>query len=100
MVATSWDRFTMERYCDLLVQWRKAANVLNRKGLTLTSIDSQGHSQVKVRPEVSLVAKWAGLLLKIEQEFGLTPAARSRIVVGEPEKKENTKARFFGQAAG
>lgn len=96
-VAKQWDRFTLERYCDLLVQYRRAANIVASKGLTHTTTGSQGQEKLEERPEFGQMCKMATLLLKIEQEFGLTPAARARIVVDAPEQKPDNKNRFFAR---
>lgn len=100
-VVTEWDRYGMERYCDLLVQYRGVADTLNRVGMTFEEEGSQGQTQLKARPEVAIQKTLVSALLKLEQEFGLTPSARARIVVDVPEREENDKARFFkGKVAG
>lgn len=39
-------------------------------------------------------------LLQLEREFGLTPAARTRLVVDLPEPADDDKAKFFGKRYG
>ncbi|NLA69222.1 MAG: P27 family phage terminase small subunit, partial [Gammaproteobacteria bacterium] len=47
-------------------------------------------------PEVGIINRLGVQLLRLEQEFGLTPAARTRIqVTVEPPKQTEGKARFF-----
>ena len=64
---------------------------------TITYRDRNENERTKMRPEVAEAHELSRALLRIEQEFGMTPSARSRIQV--PEKKETTskKARFFGK---
>ena len=94
-MVTELDRFAIERYCDLLVQYRLVADSLAREGMTDTVIDTKGREQLRARPEVGIQKTLVSALLKLEHEFGLTPAARTRIVVDVPEKTETDKARFF-----
>jgi P27 family predicted phage terminase small subunit len=97
-VLTEWDRYALERYCDLLVQYRSAADALAVDGLTHEVIDSQSRIQTKLRPEFEAQGKLAVLLAKLEACFGMTPADRARISIGGEPKEENPKERFFKTA--
>lgn len=76
-LATVIDGNALARYCDALVRWKQAAAALDEMGQTYCT--EQGMELP--RPEVGIYQKLAVLLGKIEAEFGLTPASRSRIQV-------------------
>ena len=90
------DGFPLARYCELFVRWWKAAAFLVENGETyvLREPDKDGPKgkvQGKVRcimqfPQVSIVNNLSNELRRLEAEFGLTPAARTRIQV-EPKEK-------------
>ena len=73
----------MGRYCDALVRWRKAAN---------------GQPKCfQQYPQVSLHHKLGLMLLRLEQEFGLTPSARARFTAPMANSEINDVEReFFG----
>jgi hypothetical protein len=39
--------------------------------------------------------KLAGVLAKLEAEFGLTPSARARLTIAPPKETKSGKSRFF-----
>jgi phage terminase small subunit len=47
-------------------------------------------------PQSSTYNKLGSMLLRIEQEFGLTPSSRSRVQVTPSGKAKDKKSRFFG----
>ncbi len=79
-VLSKADRTAMMRYCQTFSRWKRAEMFLQRYGHTYPLKDQAG----KVRcfmafPEVNIAATLAQQLGRLEQEFGLTPAARSRL---------------------
>ena len=94
------DAVVLERYCRMLVRWRAADDFLKKHGEVYPLKDNQGDVRCfQPFPQVAIVSQLAAALLKIEQEFGLTPSARSRIGTVPKETRKNdpekTKARFF-----
>ena len=75
-VATKADRNSMTRYCVLWDRWRKVEDAIVVKGQTF-----EGKEGPKIRPEVKIAAQLAEQLARMEREFGLTPSARTRIMV-------------------
>jgi len=76
------DRNALTRYCVLWVRWRRAVAFLDEHGEVYPLLDE--HGQVKYMqqwPQVAIANKLAIELRRIEQEFGLTPSARTRINV-------------------
>ena len=79
-VLSKADRAAMMRYCQTFSRWKRAEMFLQKYGHTYPLKDQAG----KVRcfmafPEVNIAATLAQQLGRLEQEFGLTPASRSRL---------------------
>jgi P27 family predicted phage terminase small subunit len=94
-VATSWDAFPLERYCDLLVRYRRLADYVAKNGEVFEGSTDRGSHYIQQRPEVGIINKLATMLLKLEQEFGLTPSARAKIVAGAEADNDDPEERFF-----
>lgn len=96
-VLTEADLPLLERYCDFLADWVHCRDFLrNMGGMYYNLYDGDkvypaGHPQAGQRvikylaefPHVAKKLKFSEHLLKIEMHFGMTPAARSRILTEE-----------------
>ena len=77
----------IQRYCELFIDWKQAQDFIRRNGTTYTITeldDVTGKPKiVNVRkfPQVNVRDSLSMQLLRLEQEFGLTPSARARITV-------------------
>jgi P27 family predicted phage terminase small subunit len=74
------DRGILARYCQAWSRWKRAEEFLQKYGETYPIKDSAG----KVRcfcpwPQVAIAHQLGLLLLRLEQELGLSPASRTRI---------------------
>lgn len=78
-VFTQADRSAIERYCLIHEQWMVVAKHVREHGMT--QITQTGYSQLTA--EGSLFKSLPADLLKIEQQFGMTPAARSSLKVAD-----------------
>lgn len=97
-VLAETDRFAIERYCDLLVQSRLAADALAKDGLLCAHTDVKGNTYDELSPWFAAQMKLATALDKLDQSFGLTPSARTRIVVDvKPAEAPTREAKFFGR---
>jgi P27 family predicted phage terminase small subunit len=76
-VFTLADRSAIERYCLLHEQWMIVVKYVRENGMT--QVTQTGYSQLTA--EGSLFKSLPGDLLKLEQQFGMTPAARSSLKV-------------------
>lgn len=95
-VLTEIDGNALARYCSLWVRWRRATAHLEANGETYPLLDEKGNVRcLQQYPEVAIVNKLSVLLLRLEQEYGLTPAARTRIRVDVPAAPDGGKSRFF-----
>jgi len=95
-VLTRIDSNALARYCRLWSRWRKAEKFIEEKGEVYTLKDEKGNVRcVQQFPQVSIANKLAQQLTKLEQEFGMTPSARTRIQITVATPMSN-KSRFFG----
>ena len=87
---------TLARYCHNTVRWWKLAEWLDQNEDTYTVTDQLGNTRHVRHPNVITYEKLTHDLLRCEQEFGITPASRTRIVAKKTDGKEKGKERFFG----
>jgi phage terminase small subunit len=80
-----------------LVRWRSAEDFIKKNGEMYPLKDDKGRTKcVQPWPQVATANKLALQLTRLEQEFGLTPAARTRIRIVRPQiPVDSSKARFF-----
>ena len=79
-VLTRIDGNALARYCRLWSRWRKAEAHLDKHGELYPLKDDQGRVRyVQQWPQVAIAAKLAQQLTRLEQEFGMTPSARTRV---------------------
>jgi P27 family predicted phage terminase small subunit len=99
-VLTRIDRNALARYCQLWARWKKAELFIQKHGDTYPIKDESGKIKcLQQFPQVAIAHKLAALLTRLEQEFGLTPSARSRITLppgqGIVTSPLNDKSRYF-----
>jgi P27 family predicted phage terminase small subunit len=93
-LLTEVDRSKFAMYCQAYARWQECEKVIDEQGMSFTT--EKGY--VCQRPEVSISAKYFEMARKVGAEFGIDPAARSRIDVPEPEKPKDTAEDFlFGK---
>jgi P27 family predicted phage terminase small subunit len=82
------DAKALARYCQTWARWRKADEWIQQHGLTYPIKDKDGNvAAVQQWPEVGIFNKLSAQLLRLEQEFGLTPAARTRVQAQVPTQR-------------
>lgn len=102
-LAKPIDALVLGRYCCLFAEWLRAKAAI-RKSTTYPIKDAEGNViAIREMPQAGAVRKLASSLLQLEREFGLTPAARTRIH-SENEKTgardvDELKRRLFAGAA-
>ncbi len=84
------DEMTLARYCYYFAEWHECRKVIQRKGRTFTKVDTQGNKIERPRVQIKMMMDLEVRLSKIEREFGLTPSARTNMVVThvEPTRAE------------
>lgn len=93
-VLTKADGDALGAYCSLFSQWVKCEASIKKFGLLLVEVDEDSATgKVKQNPAVRIKADTIKMMRQFENEFGLTPAARSSLSVGEGRDLEpNVKA--------
>ena len=81
-VLTVADTETLARYCALWEQWKKNYDIVRKGADVLLLRDDAGAVRyMQSTPYATQMTKLAEKLLRIEQEFGLTPSSRSQITI-------------------
>ena len=96
-VMTNADVDTIARYCTMHEQFVKYLDQV-RRGLDVLVIrDDKGKVKyMQSTPAATMMTKLAASMLRIEQEFGLTPSARSGIVAKKQTSEEDERdAKMF-----
>lgn len=99
-VLSKIDGNALARYCQLWARWKKAELFIQKNGDVYPIKDDAGKIKcLQQFPQVAIAHKLAALLGRLEQEFGLTPSARTRITLPlgthRPATVDNDKSRFF-----
>ena len=72
------DQAAFASYCQAYARWKEAEEFMTQHG-TIVKTKSGYWQQV---PQVSIAQTYLKIMNKIAEQFGLTPAARSRITAG------------------
>lgn len=93
-VLTKADGDALAAYCSLFSQWVKCEKVIKKFGIVTAEVDEDsGLVKPKQNPAVRIKADTIRLMRQFENEFGLTPAARTSLSTGEGRDLEpNVKA--------
>ena len=89
-VMTNADIDTIARYCTMYEQFVKYLDQV-RRGLDVLVIrDDRGKVKyMQSTPAATMLTKLAASMLRIEQEFGLTPSARSGISASQEKPRDD-----------
>lgn len=95
-VLTEADAFTLERLCDCYTDILECRLLIERDGRTYSVTGQDGNTLIKQNPAVTQLRAADSQFKSYLVEFGLTPAARSK-VHAEPdgEEKHDPLAKFF-----
>jgi len=81
-VLTGIDGDALANYCDTWSRWKRAVLFLQNNGDVYTIKDETGKVKyVQQLPQVAIARNLLSALNRYQQEFGLTPASRSRLVI-------------------
>lgn len=96
-VLTTIDGRALARYCQVWLWWVECCEHIKKYGMTYPVKAEDGSLIELVEwPQVRRSLNYSTELRKLENEFGMTPAARSRITVPDkPDTTKNDKKRFF-----
>lgn len=94
-VLTKDNGQTLARYCHGVVRWWKLAEWLDENEDTYEVVDKMNNTRHVRHPNVITYEKLGRDLTQMEREFGLTPAARTRVHAVTADGQDNGKSRFF-----
>lgn len=97
------DQQALGRYCMIWLRWREAETKIRENGLVDTKFSKDyKDSKDKTSPYVAIADSAAEKLLRLEQNFGMTPSARASLGVslqgGIDAERKNEKKQFFRNA--
>ena len=96
-VLTECDVLALERLCDCYSDILACRELVARDGRTYTTTTAQGDTLIKGNPAVNQLRAADAQFKSYLVEFGLTPAARSKVQVSDDnEKPKDEFKEFFG----
>lgn len=90
-IVTMVDRDALHAYCEAVVAFREACDIIQREG----PIIEGSHGGLVRHPACAMKKENAMLMKSYAQQFGLTPSARTSIRVGDAKPKEQGAARLL-----
>lgn len=93
-LLTTADLHMLMSYCNHHQDYVSARLVLSREGYTMVG----ARGEIKPRPEVAIMQKADRAKHEIAREFGMTPAARGRMVSPAAKEEEDEMARLIREA--
>ena len=95
-LLTEIDKASFAGYCQAYARWKEAEEFLTKHG-TIFKTPSGYIQQV---PQVSIAQTYLKVMKDFSSEFGLTPAARTRIQVNTSEVESNDPMEMMLRSAG
>ena len=90
-LAGEIDRHALARYCQLWARWCELEQFIAERGTVYPVKNKDGEAvDMKEFPHVGRASKLADQLLKLEQQFGMTPAARAALA--QPDKSSDEQS--------
>lgn len=81
------------RYAECMARWRRESDFLAKAGSDVQMVrDENGAVEFRAFPQVKSVAVLCTELLRIEREFGFTPASRPNLVGADQPVEDNPLA--------
>jgi len=94
-ILTEVDGGALAAYCQTFARWRKVEEFIAKHGEVYPLKDQNGKIKYMQQfPQVSIARNLLQLLKAYQQEFGLTPSARTRIEVREEDDEMSELERF------
>ena len=96
-VLTEADSAALERLCDCYTDILECRELIKQDGRTYKTLTAQGDTLIKGNPAVTQLRAADAQFKSYLIEFGLTPAARSKVhATPDDDKKADPLAEFFG----
>ena len=95
-ILTKIDRNPLARYCRFWTRWRRAEDWIEENGSAYPLKDADGKTRrIMTFPQVAIANALALQLTRLEQEFGMTPASRSRLTLEQAELERDPLKEFL-----
>ena len=95
-ILSSVDGDALAAYCQAWSRWKEAEEYLQKNGSVLAIKGDAGKVKyLQQVPQVGIAKGLLQVLLRYQNEFGITPASRSNVTVTHPHRATGSKARFF-----
>ena len=97
-ILTRVDRDALTVYCQMFARWRGAEEFIDQHGEIYPVRDAQGNvTRMKLYPQVGVASTLLQVVRSYQQEFGMTPSARTRMhEIPGPQDPSDDEERFFG----
>lgn len=96
-IITRVDRDALTAYCQSYARWKAAEQFLEQHGEVYPVRDEKGTIRcMRAYPQVRIAMDMLSVLRSYQQEFGMTPSARTRVEVGPRIDLDPDSERFFG----
>lgn len=96
-VLTHIDGHALANYCQTWARWRRAEEFIEKHGDVVPIKDAKGRvTYLQQVPQVAIARTLLQALNRYQQEFGLTPAARTRIHVDPNRGVEDKFLKYAG----
>ena len=96
-ILTRVDRDALTVYCQTYARWRGAEEFIDQHGEIYPVRDAQGNvTRMKLYPQVGVASTLLQVVRSYQQEFGMTPSARTRVQEIPDTTMDSDAARWFG----
>mgnify|MGYP000935816214 CR=1 FL=1 len=96
-VLTEADALALERLCDCYSDILASRELIERDGRTYRTVNESGQELMKANPAVAQLRAAESAFRSYLIEFGLTPAARSKVTAApDANKKADPLGQYFG----
>jgi len=95
------DRDALTAYCQTYSRWKAAEQFLEKNGEVYPIRDENGNVRCMQQfPQVAISRNLLQVLQRYQQEFGMTPSARTRLHVSADVEIDPDEEEFFGWSRG
>jgi P27 family predicted phage terminase small subunit len=92
------DRDALTAYCQIYARWKAAEQFLEKHGEVYPIRDEHGNVRcMQQLPQVAIARNLLQVLQRYQQEFGMTPSARTRVQVVATLEEDSDEEAFFGK---
>ena len=96
-ILTRGDRDALSVYCQTFARWRAAEEFLQKHGEVYPLRDERGNVRcMQQLPQVAIARSLLQVVQSYQQEFGMTPSARTRVHEIPGFLRDPDDERFFG----